>query len=698
MANLTNSHPRFIFGGINDQSRGTIPLEAETFAQHLPLVRIFAQDGPSETFYIGPNSGSFADIYGSDTLNRRSKYFNTQSLLVEQLLEQGNGLFVKRLIPDDAEAPARLILAMDIVEDDIPRTIGSLDGFDYPTGEAPNPDGYVVNENGDIETVPGYRARLVLIEDTETEVGGQSVVDGAFVSERDGTQSTLYPLFELPTRFVGEGGQLKGIRLWAPTTNDAIPFDESVAEAFKTRVYRIQMVKRSADGGSPVTVRTRSGEEYVDVTFTPGAYSPSTDREYYIGDTLIDAYEDDGITTGTAPRFAPFSDIHVYQDNITAIQEMIYAQELHALVNPAAAAYLEAASQIDIFTGREADGDQHVALHLEGPMSGGLRLSSDTVLYASGGSDGTISLEEYERLVTRENVNFGELDDQYENLAMFPFSVIYDTGLSMAGKRNMMRVLGRRQDVRCVFTTYVEADGRAPTASEELSRCQALMADLRAFPESILYGTGVCRAEIILQTGRLANGNYLKPVPQVIDYATRWADFAGAATGIMRAGRDIDKAGNKRVTAVRDLNVTFFNTRMQSELWNNGGTYSLTYDRRSQYYPAIQSVYTDKTSVLVSPITVHICCDIIRLMRLVHAEFSGDSTLTAGQLIERCEDMTQELVNGRYNDRVNITPEFYYTEGDIERGYSWHGRVRVEANNVRTVMVFDLETQRMGDN
>lgn len=696
MPNLTNSHPRFVFGGINDQSRGSIPLEAETFAQHLPLLRLFCQDGPSNTFYFGPNSGNFADIYGGETLNRRSKYFNSQSLLAEQLLEQGNGFFVKRLIPDDAPPPARLALGIDIVEDDIPRTIGTLNGFDYPDDVVTNPDGFVLNADGDIETVPGYRARLVFIEDQDAPVGGLRTVDGAFVSERDGTQSRLYPLLELPTSFVGEGGQMKGIRMWAPTTNEAVPFDESVANEFKTRVYRIQLVRRDETGGSPITVRTNTGEEYIDVTFAPGSYSPSTDREFYIGDILIDAYNDDGIATGTAPRFSPFSDIHVYQENIETVQQMIFDQELDSAVNPAASAYLEAPGQIDIFSGREADGDQHVALHLEGPIMGGLRLSPDTVVYAAGGGDGTINLEEYERLVNRENLNFGELGDQYENLAYFPFSVVYDTGLSMDAKSNMMRILGKRADVRTVFTTYVETDGRAPTVSEELSRVQALMADLRAYPESILYGTGVCRAEIIMQTGRLASGNYLKPVPQVIDYAVRWADFAGAGTGIMREGRDIDRAANKRVTLIRDHNVKFFNSRTQAELWDNGGTYTLTYDRRSQYYPAIQSVYADKTSVLVSPITVSICCDIIRLMRLVHAEYSGDTTLTPAQLAERCEQMTLDLTNNRYNDRVNIIPEVYFTEADVERGYSWHARVRVEANTMRTVMVFDLETHRMG--
>src|SRR5690606_12620617 len=102
-----------------------------------------------------------------------------------------------------------------------------------------------------------------------------------------------------------------------------------------------------------------------------------------------------------------------------------------------------------------------------------------------------------------------------------------DTGLSMDGKIEMMNVLAARRDLKCVFTTYVEAEGRAPTLSEELSRGQVLETRLQAFPESTLYGTGVCRAEIIYQTGELMGGRYPRPVPQIIDYAVKWAKFAG---------------------------------------------------------------------------------------------------------------------------------------------------------------------------
>jgi hypothetical protein len=692
MASLTNAAPKFIFEGINDQSRGTMVREPETYAQHTPLLRLFTETGPETSTLVNTNSGSFNGIFGSKTLARRGKYFNLQSLLAETLLAEGNPFFVKRLRPEDAPNPARIIVAMDIVEDDIPRVSTRLAGFNYPELVDENT---VMNANGEVETVNGLRGKLVLIKDNESVVGTQKPGPGTFVSERDGTQSTLYPLFELPASFFGEPGNHLGLRLWAPTSQDANPYDEETSKEFKTRMYRAQFMRRNSAGSTPIVVPTVTGESYVDLCFTPGAYSESTDKEYYAEKVLTQAYEDDGIDSGTPPMYSPFEQIHVYQDNLDMLQQMVYDAEVR--VNPSAITHLEGPGQVDLFSVKDIDGDPLHSILLEGPLDGGVELGQEATIFASGGGDGTTDLDMYETLVNRENRNFGELGDEYENLALYPFSVVYDTGLSMEGKYEMMTILGRRQDVRTVFTTYVEAEGRLPTKSEELSRTQALMARLRAYPESTLYGTAVCRAEILQQTGFLTGGGYTKPVPLVVDYAQRWAQMAGAGTGIMREGKDIDVSPNNRVQLVKDLNVKFFNQRMQSDLWTNGSTYSLTYDRRSQYYPALHSVYNDDTSVLVSPITVSICCDVMRLVRRVHAELSGNAKLTREQFIERGDSLILEMVDGKYNDRVVVVPQTYFTDADDQRGFSWHCKVTVYANNPRTVMIFDLETRRMED-
>lgn len=683
MSNMKNAAPRVIFNGINDQSRGQNTPLPETFAQHTPLLHLFTETGPEETTYVGSD---FSAIFGGESLNRRGKYFNMQSLMAERLLARANGFFVKRLKPDDAGNPARVTVAIDIVEDDIERTIIPADGFDYPGSETPAPAETT-------EMVAGYRARLTIINNNDGEIGSQEVLDGTFVSERDGTQSQIYPLFEMPAAFFGSGGDLNGFSMWPATTSENLPFDESVVEDFTTRIYRMMFKRKSTSDTTPITVKTRRAEEYVDICFTPGVYSTSSDLEFYAPDVLIDHYEDDGVQSGTEPRFSPFGEIYVYQDNIDTIQAMVYAAEITA--NPLATETVKGAGHIDLFTGVDVNGDDHHALLFEGPLMGGTHLGIDTVVYASGGADGTLDLASYEQLVRRQALNFGELGDQYEDINRFPFSKLYDSGLSMDGKYDLMQVLAKRPDIKVAFTTYIEAENRAPSLSEEVSRTRSLMTRLRAFPESVLYGTEVCRAEIIQQTGKLSEGGYSKAVPQILDYLDKWAQFAGASNSVLRETAHIDEYPNNVTSIVNRLSVPYINQRTQSEIWDNGGIYSSTFDRRSNYYPAIRSVYADDTSILLSPITVAICCHVMRIVFKAHAHFSGNARLTPGQLRTRCDEHIVAATNGLFGGRVEIRPETFHTQADEDRGFSWHTRVTVYGNNPSNVMTFELETRRM---
>jgi len=688
MSAFTNASPQVVIGGINDKSRGNIPRAPLAAAQHMPLLRLFTETGSTATTLVDNDNGPFTELFGSKSLDRRGKFHNLQTLAAETLMAEGNPFFVKRLKPDDAPDPARLIVAIEIVPDLIPKKTEIVGGFDYPGDSEPAP--------GDpVETVSGYRAKIVLIRDNETPMGEQQVVDGSMVAEDGGEQAQLYPLYELDARFFGSPGNLTGLRMWSPLVTDSNPFDQTTADEFETRMYRMQFLRRPKPNANPVTVKTVRGEDYIDLCFTPGTYSESTDVEYYAPEVATQAYEDDGAESGLAPVFAPFSQMAVYQSNIEAVQQMVYEAELQ--VNPAATAELAGPGQVDIFTGIDTDGERHHALVLEGPLNGGVYLGRNNTVYAAGGGDGDTSLESYETLVNRENLNFGELDDMYDNIAKYPFTQLYDTGLSMDGKYQMIEVLGKRKDLRVSLTTYVEAEGRAPTVSEEVSREKALMTRMAAFPESTLNGTPVCRGEIILQTGQLAGGGYRKPVPLILDYMQRWAQMAGAGNGAMREGADLDDHPNNMVELVKNLNVEFFNDRTQNEIWTSGGTWAQSFDRRSNYYPGIRSVYNDDTSVLLSPITVHIACDAMRKAYRVHSEFTGNSKLTKQQFIERVDARITELTDGIYNERVQIVPETYFTPNDDQRGFSWHCKISIYANNPRTVMVFDVETYRMED-
>lgn len=687
----TNAVPKVTFNGIRDLSRRAFQRPPVTFAQHTPLLRLFTETGPTETTYVGNDEGGFATIYGESTLAPRSKFFNQQSLLALQFLGEGNGFYVKRLTPEDAGNPARIIVAIEMVRDYVSQTITQLGGFNYPDVVSDLSASPLAAD----DQVEGYRARIVLIRDNASEVGTQRILPGEMVSTMDGSQSLVYPLFELPASFFGAQGNNLGMNIWCTHTADPDGFDEVTAARFKTRMYRVQFVELPVVGNTPVIVKTANDEDYVDVSFDQGVYSESYDLDYSIADNLIERYADDGFQSGLAELFSPFSMIHVYADNVTLVQDIILSAE--QLVNPAISASVTESTQIDFLTMLGEDGDPYQSIQLEGALGGGVSLGKNVTIYAAGGSDGTNSLDEYNKLVDIENTNFGKLgDDQYENVAHYQFGVLYDTGMPMESKYRSMAVLSARKDLQYYYTTFVDGDPRQLSASEEASRCQALITRLQARPESTLYGTGVCRAMIVLQSGKLISGGSGLPrvVPQLLDVGVKWARYAGQGTGNLREGFEMDVSPNNRVALVKSQNVKFFGERTRTQLWANGATWSQSYDHRSQYYSCLRSVYRDDTSVLLSPITVSICCDLMRLIHKVHADFSGNAFLTKEQLIERTDERILELTRERYGERVDVIPRSYITELDDNNGTSWSCEVTIAANNPHTTLNFNLTTIR----
>lgn len=164
---ILNSTPRIIYGGINDKSRGTPTRNQTTYPQHAPLLRLWCETGPAETTYIGNDDGSFNGLFGQETLKRRGKFFNLQSMLAETLLGAGNGFFVKRLIPADARK-ARVLVGLEIVRDDVPAVQDRLSGFNL-NGQ--------VGGGAPLPPVDGYRARLVTMTATG-EVGPAVSIPG----------------------------------------------------------------------------------------------------------------------------------------------------------------------------------------------------------------------------------------------------------------------------------------------------------------------------------------------------------------------------------------------------------------------------------------------------------------------------------------------------------------------------------------
>ena len=131
--------------------------------------------------------------------------------------------------------------------------------------------------------------------------------------------------------------------------------------------------------------------------------------------------------------------------------------------------------------------------------------------------------------------------------------------------------------------------------------------------------------------------------------------------------------------------------------WDLGLNWVQHADRSQLFYPAIQTVYDDDTSVLNCDINMLIAVDVAKMSEEVWRQMTGNTTLTNAQFIDTCNAKLAGLVNGRYDSRVTIVPDTYFTEADEARGYSWTMDVAIYMNNMRTVGVINIITRRASD-
>ena len=670
---LKNNFSHIEYPGIHDESEVAVIKRIQSTPQHLAIIPVWGQSGPIKTT-MTTNAGLVTELYGNQTMATRGKFFNTATLFARTILSKGNAVMLKRLIPSDAAPPARVILGIDIIQDQVP---DSADPKSLDT---------------DITTarINGVRGRLVLIKDNTSEVGSQKPIAGSIVAA-DGTQSKIYPLMELPTSFIGAMGNLSGFRLWAPTQHEAPAANLDVAEKFKTRMFRIQFLKRATEKSSPTLCYTLTSATHVDFTLTEGVYDETTNVEYYGPETVMRKYTDDGKLTGVTPTYGPFSEMYLYHDNLKTVQTMI--RDAVVALTPSLTSELSSSDAVDVFTGQDLSGNSYRGFFLEGPIKGGLRLGKDNIIYATGGSDGTLTNEEYEKQLMAWHTNFGK-EEAYSSFALFPFTHIYDTGLSMDAKISMMTLLSKRRDLFLNFSTWISTDKRGLTIEEELSRGLVLSARITAYPESTVYNTKTVRAVVLAQSGYLVSSDYNKRTPLLLEYASKYANMAGAGTGKMSATKQMDDEANNGVDLLYDLNVEEFEDAMAQQLSSAGVTYVRACDMRTFYFPNYQTVYDSETSTLTSSITAGIACDCVRVAHQVHKSVSGNARLDHNQLIKRCNERLTDLFKDRYSDRVTIVPTTYLTVEDQNNGYSWSTDIAVYANNAPTVMNLNIITRR----
>ena len=675
---LKNSTPRAIFTGFKE-GLTTDPVTApEITPIHLPYVFIQGGRGKEDTLLL--TGDALSTVYGEDMLNYRSKYASPATLIARQAASTGSAIFTKRLVAPDATA-ARLRIGVEVVADKLVVYQRNADGsFKKDTSGNKIPDGD--------KTVDGVKMRWIVNHDKDAVApnafGKDEVVIGQMTAA-DGTQSNYYPILDGMVSWRGAEGDNIGVRLEAPTALSSNPTRTDIIERIGAFLYRIQFVERKSSRTAPTVIRTISGMEQETFALQEGVIQPDDETDLSFGKVVVDAYEYN--ETGNTPIFAPMDQMHLYQKNIDEVVKKLYESESkvnHDLLTDVE--FVE--GQMNIFTGVDYNGIPYQTIEVLDADQGGVIFDGTSTFYAIDGSDGDVDWDTFDALAKQQFESFGRMGEDLEDMAFYPFSIVYDIGYKVDTKKAMANVLSLRPDVMIIASTHTWK-GVELNVDEESSMGAMLRNYYRLHPESVLYNTPACRAAVFMQYGESIEAPSLGKVPLTLEVANKLATYMGASDGVIRGTRIDNNPGNV-VTTMRKINKTYRNATVRDRDWENGLNYVQTYNRNSNFFPAWGTIYNNDRSVWRSLINVIIGCDLTRVCYRLWAETTGTTGMDEALFLKLMGERFLEYTTGRYNDHVTVKGRFYLDKEDGYNGFSYHGDISLIGDPGMTVGTFTI--------
>lgn len=677
---LKNSTPRAIFTGFKE-GLTTDPVTApEITPIHLPYVFIQGGRGKEDTLLL--TGDALSTVYGDDMLNYRSKYASPSTLLARQAASTGSAIFTKRLVSPDAKY-ARIRIGVEVVDDILPVYLRNPDGS-YKKDKDGNriQDGNIVTNKTKMRWVVNHDKDA----DNPNDFGKDQVVIGSMTATADDAQSTYYPILDGLVSWRGEDGNNIGLRIEAPTALSSNPTRTDIIERIGAFLYRIQFVERKSSRTSPTVIRTINGMEQETFALQTGVVHPDDETDLSFDKVVVDAYEYN--ETGNTPIFAPMDQLYVYQNNVDELTKRLYKAESEVDGNNLLTDVEFLDGQMNIFTGVDYNGIPYYSVEVLDADQGGVIFDGTSTYYAIDGSDGTVDWDTFDALAKQQFESFGRMGEDLEDMAFYPFSIVYDIGYKVDTKKAMANVLSLRPDVMIIASTHTWK-GVELNVDEESSMGAMLRNYYRLHPESVLYNTPACRAAVFMQYGESIEAPSLGKVPLTLEVANKLATYMGASDGVIRGTRIDNNPGNV-VTTMRKINKTYRNATVRDRDWENGLNYVQTYNRNSNFFPAWGTIYNNDRSVWRSLINVIIGCDLTRVCYRLWAETTGTTGMDETLFLKLMGERFLEYTTGRYNDHVTVKGRFYLDKEDGYNGFSYHGDISLIGDPGMTVGTFTI--------
>jgi hypothetical protein len=704
-AQIVNGAPMTIMLGTQDLSTQQVTPTPLQIPQHLPLVFVYAQQGPTTTELV--SGVDLTNMYGELTWDLRQPWANHATVLANTVNAQGNAMRIQRMQPVDAAPPATLRLYLDVLPINVPQYQRNSDGS------------FTTNSSGDSvpvtsgATAPGYLVKWVLTQIdytttdgvTTNDFGSAEIVAGDLTYTGATGTSQRYPVLDMAVPSFGSYGNSNGIRLWAPTTESSAPLNANYLEDDFVYPFRIACVQQSSSTGTAQVVPTLDGAQYLDFTFKPNVIDLDTDSQISLTDIFIPGWQLLNNPNGTADQFGPFGQLAVYNNNIATLVAQFYAAEY--AVNSQLGTYSDftgATGEMWLFNfvgGTSSQNAPYSTFVINTSDTDAAYLSQASNLYAAGGTDGTMSDTLFAELVSNAIAVYADLTNPVMDMVGAPESIFWDSGFPLATKQALAQFISQRKDTFVALSTFSTLSP-VLTSSEESSMAVALKSYLQQFPESEYYGTPTMRGMIVPGSGTLTGVLYSgmtdtvnTNLPLTIELASKAAAYMGAGNGKWKSGFAFDSVPGSEIDLFSNINVTFWPATVRNTDWTNGMVGVELYGYRQAYFPALKTIYDNDTSVLNSFFNAVAICFLEKIGDMARRTFSGITSMTNAQLITAVNKYVSNSVNGIFDSRFVITPVTTITGQDAQRGYSWTLAIQAYMPNMKTVATLSVQSYRL---
>lgn len=696
---IRNAGSQMIQRGTKDNSRGEAVELSDLVPQHCPLVFTWGQKGTLDRVLGG--SAEHILEYGAETFNSAGKFYNHQTAYAELFGISGNRKLMQRLVPDDIGPKANIRIYADILEIPIANYLRNSDGS---IATDPDTDEQLIDIAN--PSFPGIRVRYIGETINSEMVTGNGTIKAGTMSAGVQT-SNMYPIMDIPAKFLGEYYNNRGFIIESIVAKDK---DTDLVSKLKSLLFRLYYVGRDNAKSSAVLKENKFGSVYSQFTFN-AATDPATKKIYSL-QNASDTWANEKDLRYPI-NYNEFEEFYLYEDNIEAILTKIMNNEkAHITLTPKVWNNNVAAATFNWFDFLSTDAvelveeQKYLCNFLTGHSSKGVKyftvefdksytdldvgqtpisFSSNTPIWLNGGSDGTLSAENFEEAVRKEMEKYLDYNSDVMDTAVNVETVIYDSGFEMVTKETLPYFTAVRKNTFVSLATYVDSKNRPLTNEEEYESAALLAIKASIFPESEFYATKACRSMLTIGSGISTMVSYKKRLPQNFDIAYKTAAYMGAADGKWVPGYDFSMGGDNQVESLTDLYPRQIGNNLKEMLWDVNANWSQASTRKSYFFPALQTIYPYDDSVLNSYFTIWIIMRLQTVADRCWRKFSGNYRDSKAELAQKIKDYFNEQISGAFDGFDTIVPEVQFTEEDTNRGYSWTLIISIYSNVARTV-------------